>query len=151
MFNIRNIYTIFTVSILVLVIHSCGSRKNTPTNCVAAFIIAAEEHDMNKAWEVLSPEAQQYYNDIGDKNRKSGKGILEHDISEIKSFRRIRTDYKLETDSTDKSLIRIKTYGGLFFNVQTADINGDFKLKDGIAVKNLIKGIAVDIIKKEYY
>ena len=143
---------IFSILIILIIsISSCSSRKNSPVNCVAAFIIASEQHDMTNAWELLSPEAQKYYNEIGEKNRKSGKGILEHDISEIKSFRRLRTDYNIETDSANSSLVKIKTRAGLVYEILTTDIDGDYRLKDGNAVRNLINGIAVDIIKKEYY
>lgn len=142
------IFILFTATITFF---SCGDNRNTPSYCVTTFIIAAEQHDISKAWNTLSPNAQQYYNQIGEKNRKSGKGILEHDISEIKSFRNIKKDYKLEVDTANSSTIRIKTYGGLFFNIQTTEVDGEYKLSDGLAVKNLINGIAVDFVRKEYY
>lgn len=141
----------FLIAVVTILLSSCGDNRNTPSYCVTTFIIAAEQHDMAKAWNTLSPYAQQYYNQIGEKNRKSGRGILEHDISEIKSFRNIKRDYKIEVDTVNPSTIRIKTYGGLVFNIQTTEIDGEYKLSDGIAVKNLINGIAVDFVRKEYY
>jgi hypothetical protein len=147
----KHIAGIFLFASVIIFLSSCGDNRGTPSYCVTTFIIAAEQHDISKAWNTLSPYAQQYYNQIGERNRKSGKGILEHDISEIKSFRNIKRDYKIEVDTLNPSTIRIKTYGGLVFNIQTTEIDGEYKLSDGIAVRNLINGIAVDLIKKEYY
>lgn len=134
--------------ILFVMLFSCGGKKNSPTECVNSFISAAMSHDMSKAWGNLSPEAQASYNEIGEKNRKSGKGILEHDISEITKFRIEGKDYTLAESPRDEIII---TFGNEEITVVLANVNGVYQIKDWNSVKNIIKAIAAETVKKEYY
>lgn len=151
MFRIKNIYSLAAMFIIVPLFTSCSGKKLSPEECVSAFIVAAQQHDMGKAWDLLSPEAQGYYNDIGDKNRKSGKGILEHDISEASSFLEQNKDFRIEPDAGNPSLIKIAQNNGAVFDILTVNSDGSSKIKGGIDVKNLIKAIAGKVTEKEYY
>ncbi|HEY3252291.1 MAG TPA: hypothetical protein VGK25_14375 [Ignavibacteria bacterium] len=137
--------------VLSIAIYSCGKMQNSPVDSVTIFIKAAEEHDITKAWSTLSPEAQSYYNDIGEKNRKSGKGILEHDISEVVKFRN-KTDYKITADSSNPNIVLIIVNGGsAVFRIETVAENNDYKLKDGNSVRNALNSVAADMVRKDYY
>ena len=74
---------------IVLLFVSCGKITDTPDGCVVSFIVACEEHDMSKAWNLIGTEAQNYYNVLGEKQRRSGKGALENEIKKIKRFRNV--------------------------------------------------------------
>ena len=151
MINFKIYYFLFPALILVLFFSSCSSKKLSSEECVSAFIIAAEQHDMGKAWDLLSPEAQRYYNEIGERNRKSGKGILEHDISEVNTFLKLNTDYKIEINAGNSSIVVIKQSNGTIFEVVTINDDGSAKIKGGADIKNLLKSIAGNVTEKEYY
>ncbi len=84
--TIRLIYILAT-TIVIFLVNACGKITDTPDGCVVAFIVAAEQHDMNKAWNHLSTEAQSYYNGLGEKQRRSGKGALEKLLGQIMAGR----------------------------------------------------------------
>ena len=138
----------FVLLILAPVFFSCSNKSSSPVDCVTSFISAAEQHDMTNAWNTLSPEAQAFYNDIGEKNRKSGKGILEHDISEITKFKNKDSDYKIENSESNK--VKIITSKEEIV-IETINIDGSFRIKDGNSVRNVIKTISLESVKKEYY
>lgn len=130
---------------------SCGKITDTPDGCVVAFIVAAEEHDMNKAWFLLGTEAQNYYNGLGEKQRRSGKGALENDVKKIKRFRNVRKDYKIVKDKEKPDLIKIMLIGGQEFNIETVSEDGSYKIKDGNSVKNLLNGITAESERENGY
>nr|HMQ80818.1 hypothetical protein [Ignavibacteria bacterium] len=103
---------------IILFLQGCGNIHTTPDGAVVAFIVAAEQRDMTKAWNILSPELQAYYNGQGEKMRKSGKGALENEIAKITKFRTVKKDYKIEKDNTDHTLINIITIGGPVHKVE---------------------------------
>ena len=144
--NSKRILLIIAVSLL----YSCGGKQNSPVECVSTFIKASMEHDITKAWSTLSPEAQAFYNSLGEKNRKSGRGILEHDISEVLKFRNEK-DFKIAADSINPNLVSLTTVSGIEYIIETTPIDGEYKLKDEISVRNVIKCIAVNIMSKDYY
>lgn len=80
---------------VLLAVYSCGNIHTNPDGAVVAFIIAAEQRDMTKAWNILSPELQSHYNSLGEKMRKSGRGALENEIARITKFRTVKKDYVL--------------------------------------------------------
>ena len=131
--------------------YSCGNIHETPNGCVVAFIVAAEQRDMTKAWNILGSDAQSSYNNLGEKMRKSGRGALENEISRISKFRSVKKDYKIEIDSDNPNLVKIVTIGGPQHPVETINENGNYKIKDIYSVRNLLNGISAEIIKKEDY
>jgi len=106
---------------------------------------------MTKAWGTLGPEALAYYNEIGEKNRKSGKGILEHDVSEIKKFRPKGNDYIVINDSVNNNLVKIILNDGKEFGIITIEYEGEYKIKDYSSVKNILTVIALETVNKDYY
>lgn len=146
----RNI-KICLILTIILFLQGCGNIHTTPDGAVVAFIVAAEQRDMTKAWNILSPELQAYYNGQGEKMRKSGKGALENEIAKITKFRTVKKDYKIEKDNTDHTLINIITIGGPVHKVETVQIDGDYKIKDAASLKNLLDGITAEVTKKEGY
>jgi len=144
--NSRHIYYIIG---LIILVSACAKKQTTSVDCVTSFVIACQEHDISKAWNLLSPEAQQFYNDIGEKNRKSGKGILEHDISEAVKFKN-ENAYKITGDSVNTSMVRVISPERVF-DIETVNMNGEYKIKEGTSVSGLIKIIAVEIEPKNYY
>jgi len=151
--NLNKYLTIYAACCLpiIFILVSCGNKYESPTVCVNTFIKSAVEHDMARAWSTLSPEAQVFYNELGIKNRKSGRGILEHDINEVKKFRESKSGYTIETMINNPSKLILKVSGGDTFIIETMDIDGSYKIKDAESVRNVIKGIALEIVKKEYY
>lgn len=135
---------------LFAVLNSCSTKYETSVDCVNAFIKSAEDHDMTKAWNTLSPEAQAFYNDLGIKNRKSGRGILEHDINEVKKFRE-NSGFRIDVQQNDKNKLILTTKDSETFIIETTEIDGSYKIKDAVSVRNVLKGIASEIVKKEYY
>ncbi|MCI0714943.1 MAG: hypothetical protein L0Y77_01290 [Chlorobi bacterium] len=129
---------------------SCGNIHKTPNGCVVAFIVAAEQRDMTKAWNILGPDAQSSYNSLGEKMRKSGRGALENEISRISKFRIVKRDYKIVVDSTDPNLVKIVTIGGPEHRIETINENGNYKIKDIYSVRNLLNGISAEV-KNEHY
>lgn len=146
----RNIkISLFILAALLL--HGCANIHTTPDGAVVAFIIAAEQRDMTKAWNILSPELQAYYNGQGEKMRKSGRGALENEIAKITKFRNVKKDYRLEKDSTDNSVINIITIGGPVHRIETVQVEGDYKIKNSASLKNLLDGISAEVNNKEGY
>ena len=135
----------------VFLTNSCTRKVERPVDCVQEFIVAVRQHDMSKSWSLLGPEAVAYYNSIGEKNRKSGKGIFEHDIKEIKRFKADNGTYKIIPDLNDKSLVRVETETGQVLDVNIIEYDGEYKIKDSNSVQNLIKAIAAEVKEEEYY
>ena len=146
----RNI-KISLLIIAALLLHGCANIHTTPDGAVVAFIVAAEQRDMTKAWNILSPELQAYYNGQGEKMRKSGRGALENEIAKIPKFRTVKTDYTIQADSVNRSFINIVTIGGQVHKIETVQIEGDYKIKDAASLKNLLDGITGEVSKKEGY
>jgi hypothetical protein len=70
----------FILILLGFILSSCDKASNNPKGCVTTLIVALEQHDMSKAWGLLSKETQAYYNDLGEKQRRSGKGAFEAEV-----------------------------------------------------------------------
>src|SRR4030095_15717470 len=104
--DVKNILS-FIILISLPLLYSCGNIHQSPDGCVVAFIVASEQKDMTKAWNILGPDAQNYYNTLGEKMRKSGKGALENEIGRISKFKSVKKDYRIELDSANKENIKI--------------------------------------------
>ncbi len=143
---------IFTyTATLLLILTGCQNIHKSPDGAVVAFIVAAEQRDMTKAWNILSPDLQTYYNGLGEKMRKSGKGALENEIARITKFRSVKKDYTLKVDSTNSTTINIVTIGGPTHKVETVDVGGDYKIKDEASMKNLLDAITAEETKEKGY
>ncbi len=136
---------------VLLAVYSCGNIHTNPDGAVVAFIIAAEQRDMTKAWNILSPELQSHYNSLGEKMRKSGRGALENEIARITKFRTVKKDYVIKQDSLNNTVINIVTLGGPVHKIETVDVGGDFKIKDEASLKNLLEGISAERKEKDAY
>ncbi|MEO8514898.1 MAG: hypothetical protein ABI543_15170 [Ignavibacteria bacterium] len=148
------IYISLTVTlsfICSIILTSCGNIHQSPEGAIVAFIVAAEQRDMTKAWNILSPDLQAYYNSQGEKMRKSGRGALENEIAKITKFRSVKRDYKLQVDSTVSTDIKLVTIGGPVHLIETVQIDGDYKIKDEKSLRNLLDGITAEEKKKDGY
>lgn len=134
-----------------IILSSCGNIHQSPDGAIVAFIVAAEQRDMTKAWNILSPDLQAYYNNLGEKMRKSGRGALENEIAKITKFRSARKDYRLQKDTANISTVRLLTVGGPVHIIETVNIEGDFKIKDEKSLRSLLDGITAEEKKKEGY
>lgn len=143
--------TLFTLLLAALLFNSCKTLNESSEGCVVSFIVAAENRNMNRAWDILSPEAQQYYNGQGEKMRKSGKGALENEIARIIKFRSIKKDYRLEIDSSNNMNINIVVIGGPTHIVATENIEGNYKIKNETSVRSLLEAITLESKKNEGY
>lgn len=141
---------ILTVSAL-LILTGCDKQSNSPKGCVVAFIVSLEQHDMSKAWGLLSNDAKAFYNDLGEKQRRSGKGALEHELKKIKSFRSASKDYSVRHDKEYGDNVKLVFYGGNEFTIATVKEDGDYKIKDANSVKIIMTVIAGEIQKGEDY
>lgn len=150
-FKLRTGIILLALFICALTLNSCKTLNESSEGCVVSFIVAAENRNMNRAWDILSPEAQQYYNGQGEKMRKSGKGALENEIARIIKFRSIKKDYRLEIDSTNNMNINIVVIGGATHIVATENIDGNYKLKNETSVRSLLEGITLEARKNEGY
>ncbi len=140
---------IFTIFLTALA--ACGNIHTTPDGAVVAFIVAVEQRDMTKAWNILSPELQTYYNGLGEKMRKSGRGALENKTAKIIKFRSVKKDYRIEIDSTVNTNVKIVSIGGPTHLIETVQIDEDYKIKDEASLKNLLDAITTEVSKKEGY
>src|SRR5438067_926859 len=140
-------YILLVISLIFL---TCGKSSDTPKGCVTDFIMAVEQHDMTIAWSLLSGEAQGFYNNLGEKERKSGKGALENEINNIKRFKSLKTDFAIKHDKENGDIVKIGLNGGVDLPVVTLNENG-YKIKDGLSVRNVLNGIAAEHIKREGY
>ncbi|MFI5211264.1 MAG: hypothetical protein ACHQIH_00130 [Ignavibacteria bacterium] len=136
---------------LSVYLSGCQNIHKTPDGCVVAFIVAAEQRDMSKAWNILGPEAQAYYNLLGEKMRKSGRGALENEIAKITKFRSVKRDYRIVLDTAKSDIVNLVTIGGPTHSVQTVNIEGDYKIKDEVSMRNLLAGITAETGKNEGY
>lgn len=136
---------------LALMIDSCGRITDTPDGCVVDFIVAVEQHDMSKAWNLLGANAQAFYNDLGEKQRRSGKGALENEVNRIKVFRSVKKHYRISKDKEKPDMIKIIIYGGQEFQVETINDNGNYRIKDGNSVRNLLTGITAELNEGKGY
>lgn len=134
-----------------LVFCSCGKNYDNASAAVTALIIAVEQHDMGKVWDSLGPEAQAFYNSLGEKQRRSGRGALEHEINNIKSFKSLKTDFKIKADKDNPEVIKIIIIGGTEFQVTTIAEDKGFRIKDGQSVRNLLAAITFEKNQKEDY
>ena len=143
-------YHLFLLSILIFA--GCGKKtSDNPRGCVTYFIVSIEQHDMSKAWDYLGPDAQAYYNDLGEKMRKSGKGAFENEINRIKSFRNARSDYSIRSDKENPENMHLITAGGIDLLVETENVSGNFKIKNYASVKSVISSIAAEVDKSAPY
>jgi hypothetical protein len=138
-----------SVLFLLIVISSCDKAGNSPRGCVTAFIISLEQHDMSKAWGLLGKDAQSYYNQLGEKQRRSGKGAFENEINRIKTFRSASNDYSIRTDKDTQEGMKLVVYGGKEFKIQISNENGEFKIKDESSIKNILVVITGELKPKD--
>ncbi len=143
--------TLLGLILTALLMNSCKTINETPEGCVVSFIVSAETRNMSRAWEVLSPNAQAYYNNQGEKMRKSGRGALENEIAKIVKFRSVKKDYKIEVDNNNSQIVKIISIGGPTHLVETENIDGNFRIKNEASVKNLLEGISAEMKKNEGY
>jgi hypothetical protein len=141
----------FALIPLLLFLSSCGRITDSPEGCVTAFISASMEHNMSKAWALLGSDAQNYYNEIGRKTRRSGKGALESKIKRIRKFRTVKEDYTLSKDSANGEVIKLILKGGEELRIETVNEDGYHKLRNEKAVENLLKGITSEAETKDIY
>lgn len=143
---------ILALSILTfLLLASCGRESDSPKGCVTSFIIAIEQHDMGKAWGLLGHDAQSYYNTLGERQRRSGKGAFENEIDKIKTFRNLRKDYAIHKDKGVQDTIKMIVYGGSIFRVNIYDEDGNFKIKDEHSVRNILDVITGELKPNEKF
>jgi len=149
---VKIIYRLLILTVSLLMLQSCGKKiSDTPKGCVTAFIVAVEQHDMNKAWGLLGKDAQAYYNDLGEKQRRSGKGALENEIDQIKSFRSAQRFYSVKRDDTDPNNALLVVQGVKDFKIVTEDADGDIKIKDAASVKNILDVITGEMKNTKPY
>jgi hypothetical protein len=115
--------------LLVLLLSSCRRESDSPKGCVTSLIIAIEQHDMSKAWGLLGKDAQSYYNTLGERQRRSGKGAFENEIDKIKTFRNLRREFRVNILNDD----------------------GDYKIKDEQSVRNILDVITAELKPKESF
>ena len=130
---------------------SCGKSSNSPRGCVSSFIISIEQHDMRKAWSLLGKDAQSYYNNLGERQRRSGKGAFENEIDKIKTFRNARSDYSIHEDAGVRDTIKLIVMGGNEFRISIINDDGDFKIKDQQSVRNVLDVIAGELKQNEHF
>lgn len=138
-------------ALMLLSIPACQNIHKSPDGAVVAFIVAAEQRDMTKAWNILSPELQAHYNSLGEKMRKSGRGALENEIARITKFRTVKKDYTINVDGSNSSVINLVTLGGPTHKVETIDVEGDYKIKNESSIKNLLDAITAESTKEKGY
>lgn len=138
--------TAYILLIPVLLFASCGKKiSDSPKGCVTGFIIAIEQHDMNKAWENLGTVAQSSYNDLGEKMRKSGKGAFENEINRIKTFRNAQRDYSIRNDKETPGNVRLVTSGGMEFVIEMEEIDNVYKIKNLNSVRSILNVITSEV------
>lgn len=143
---------IMLISVFSLIfLNSCKTINETPEGCVVSFIVGAEERNMTKVWNVLGAEAQQHYNDLGEKMRKSGRGALENEIARITKFRKVKKDYTIQPDNTNNGIVKILTVGGPEHIIETENTDGNFKIKNYQSVKNILDAISAEVKKENGY
>lgn len=136
---------------VVFLISSCGSESDSPKGCVTSFIIAIEVHDMSKAWGLLGRDAQSYFNTLGERQRRSGKGAFENEIDKIKTFRNLRKDYAIHKDRGVQDTIKMIVYGGRVFRVNIYNDDGNYKIKDEQSVRNILDVITGELKPREKF
>ncbi len=137
------------ISITSFTFLSCDKSSNNPRGCVTTFIIALEQHDMSKAWGLLGKDVQAYYNVLGERQRRSGKGAFENEISRIKTFRNARKDYSVHFDKDTPDEIKLVTEGDKEFKISIVDEDGEYKIKDEPSIKNVLKVITAELKPNE--
>ena len=147
----RTIKLQIVILMTLLFIASCDNIHKSPDGAIVAFIVAAEQRDMTKAWNILSPDLQAHYNNLGEKMRKSGRGALENEIAKITKFRSVKKDYRIQVDSTVNTNVNLVTIGGPTHMIETIQIDGDYKIKDEKSIRNLLNVITAEEKKKDGY
>lgn len=147
----RLVLKVFVLFTVMFTLNGCKNIHETPDGAVVAFIIAAEQRDMTKAWNILSPELQAHYNSLGEKMRKSGRGALENEIARITKFKKVKKDYTISVDPANGEVIKIVMNSGPEYKIETVKTDNDYKIKNSASMKNLLEGIAAEITNKEVY
>ena len=145
------ILAFIVLAIICSITPGCKNIHETPDGAVVAFIIAAEQRDMTKAWNIMSPELQAHYNSLGEKMRKSGRGALENEIARITKFKLVKKDYTINVDDANGEVIKIKMNSGPEYRIETVKADNDYKIKNKESMKNLLDAIAAEITNKEGY
>ncbi len=144
--------TAYLFLILIFMFISCGKKtSDNPRGCVTYFIVSIEQHDMSKAWDYLGKDAQAFYNDLGDKMRKSGKGAFENEVNKIKSFRNARTDYSIKIDKENSNNVHLISSGSIDNLVETEEVDNSFRIKNAASVKAILNVIAGEVDKSTPY
>lgn len=144
--------TVFIFPVLLcLFIFSCGKTSNSPRGCVSQFIISIEQHDMSKSWGLLGNDAQAYYNSLGEKQRRSGKGAFENEIDKIITFRSAKTDYSIHEDKGVQDTIKLIVFGGKEFNINIEEKDGNYRIKDSQSVRNVLNVISGELKQNEHF
>jgi hypothetical protein len=100
---------------------------------------------MSKAWGLLGKDAQTYYNQLGEIQRRSGKGAFENEINRIKTFRNARYDYSIRKDKDTQDDMKLMVSGGKEFKIQISNEDGEFKIKDESSIKNILDVITGEL------
>jgi hypothetical protein len=106
---------------------------------------------MGKAWGMLGKNAKTHYNNLGEKQRRSGKGAFENEINRIKSFKKSTEDYSVNYEQAHGDKVLINLIGGEEIFVETINEDGQYKIKDANTIKSLISAIAVEIEEDKGY
>lgn len=105
---------------------------------------------MGKAWGLLGKDAQSFYNQLGEKQRRSGKGAFENEINRIKSFRNEKHDYSIHTDNDTQDGMKLVVNGGNEFMIRISSEDGEYKIKDELSVKSILDVITSELKPKDY-
>jgi hypothetical protein len=104
---------------------------------------------MSKAWGLLGKDAQSYYNRLGEKQRRSGKGAFENEINRIKTFRSAKHDYSIKKDKDTQDGMKLVVSGGKEFKIQISNEDGDYKIKDESSINNILDVITGELKPKD--
>lgn len=148
---VKGIPAVTILFMISFILQSCNKMSETPEGCVVSFIVGAERKNMARVWENLSPTAQAYYNSQGEKMRKSGKGALENEIAKIEKFKTVKTDYTIEPDKSNNSMVNINLKDGKVIKVETELSNGIYLIKNENSVKNILESIAASVKQTDGY
>lgn len=131
---------------------SCKKINESPMGCVVAVLDSIEHLNPDVVWNNLSEETQKYFNSLGEKQRRSGKGALEIEIKKIQRLRAVNKDFRLEESKTNPEIIIIKlTNSETIYEIETMKEGKGYKIKNPASFGKLLEAVTLEKEIKEGY
>ncbi len=148
----REVLQKYLLIIALILFMSCKKINESPMGCVVTVLECVERLNPDIVWNNLSEETQKYFNSLGEKQRRSGKGAMEYEIKKIQRLRAVNKDFRLEESKTNPEIIIIKhTNSETIFEIETVKEGKGYKIRNADSFQKLLSAITLEKDVKDGY